>query len=86
MCDDHTEWVALAVVQSHNPRRKVPRSDISLPDLERCLSKASYSAAQNSGKTSVHWLGAFFKMITYDPSASSFSTHLNFICNSNFTL
>ncbi|KAI6702739.1 hypothetical protein NL676_011875 [Syzygium grande] len=50
--DDHTEWVALAVVQSYNPRRKVPRSNISLPELERCLSKASYSASQNSA--SIH--------------------------------
>ncbi|KAL3742637.1 hypothetical protein ACJRO7_018021 [Eucalyptus globulus] len=50
--DDHTEWVALAVVQSYNPRRKAPRSNISLPDLESCLSKASYSAAQNSA--SIH--------------------------------
>ncbi|KAH9788538.1 putative helicase CHR10 [Citrus sinensis] len=54
-CDDEnmdnttTLWVALAVVQSYNPRRKVPRSDISIPDLECCLSKASFSAAQNSG-------------------------------------
>lgn len=45
-----TLWVALAVVQSYNPRRKVPRSDISIPDLECCLSKASFSAAQNSGR------------------------------------
>lgn len=55
-CDDEnmdnttTLWVALAVVQSYNPRRKVPRSDISIPNLECCLSKASFSAAQNSGK------------------------------------
>ncbi|PRQ57238.1 putative DNA helicase chromatin remodeling SNF2 family [Rosa chinensis] len=45
-------WVALAVVQSYNPRRKVPRSKISIPDLERCLSKASFSAAQSSA--SIH--------------------------------
>ncbi|KAK6285438.1 hypothetical protein POUND7_011617 [Theobroma cacao] len=45
-------WVALAVVQSYNPRRKVPRSDISIPDLECCLSKASFSAAENSA--SIH--------------------------------
>lgn len=57
-CDDEnmdnttTLWVALAVVQSYNPRRKVPRSDISIPDLECCLSKASFSAAQNSA--SIH--------------------------------
>ncbi len=50
------QWVALAVVQSYNVRRKVPRSKISLPDLERCLSKASFSAAQNSGKVSTQWL------------------------------
>ncbi|KAL7203814.1 hypothetical protein ACSBR2_016960 [Camellia fascicularis] len=42
------QWVALAVVQSYNPKRKVPRSNISIPDLECCLSKASFSAAQNS--------------------------------------
>lgn len=45
-------WVALAVVQSYNSRRKVPRSSISIPDLEQCLSKASFSAAQNSA--SIH--------------------------------
>ncbi|KAJ0552857.1 putative Macro domain-containing protein [Helianthus annuus] len=39
-------WVALAVVQTYNPRRKVPRSSISIPELEQCLSKASFSAAQ----------------------------------------
>lgn len=42
-------WVALAVVQTYNSRRKVPRSDISIPDLESCLKKATFSAAQNSG-------------------------------------
>ncbi|XP_069143258.1 probable helicase CHR10 isoform X1 [Solanum lycopersicum] len=47
-----SQWVALAVVQSYNPRRKVPRGSISIPDLERCLSKASYSAAQKSA--SIH--------------------------------
>lgn len=46
------QWVALAVVQSYNPRRKVPRSKLSIPNLERCLSKASFSAAQNSA--SIH--------------------------------
>ncbi|GAB4844308.1 Probable helicase chr10 [Ancistrocladus abbreviatus] len=45
-------WVALAIVQSYNPRRKVPRSDISILDLERCISKAAFSAAQNSA--SIH--------------------------------
>lgn len=42
-------WVALAVTQSYNARRKVPRSSISIPDLERCLAKASFSASQKSG-------------------------------------
>ncbi|CAL0302911.1 unnamed protein product [Lupinus luteus] len=46
------KWVALAVVQSYNPRRKVPRSEISLQHLESCLSKAAFSAAQNSA--SIH--------------------------------
>ncbi|KAG2672184.1 hypothetical protein I3760_13G028600 [Carya illinoinensis] len=46
------QWAALAVVQSYNSRRKVPRSKISLSDLECCLSKASFSAAQNSA--SIH--------------------------------
>ncbi|XP_072963104.1 probable helicase CHR10 isoform X1 [Typha angustifolia] len=45
-------WVALAIVQSYNPRRKVPRGAISIADLEQCLSKASFSAAQNSA--SIH--------------------------------
>lgn len=43
------KWVALAVVQSYNPRCKVPRSKISLLHLESCLSKAAFSASQNSG-------------------------------------
>jgi len=43
------KMVALAVVQSYNSRRKIPRSEISLPHLESCLSKAAFSAAQNSG-------------------------------------
>ncbi|XP_025606312.1 probable helicase CHR10 isoform X1 [Arachis hypogaea] len=46
------KWVALAVVQSYNPRRKVPRSDISLLHLEKCLAKTAFSAAQNSA--SIH--------------------------------
>ncbi|OQU93479.1 hypothetical protein SORBI_3001G543100 [Sorghum bicolor] len=41
-------WVALAIVQSYNPRRKVPRSEISMSDLELCLSKAAFSAAPHS--------------------------------------
>ncbi|KAF8780320.1 hypothetical protein HU200_001420 [Digitaria exilis] len=41
-------WVALAIVQSYNQRRKVPRSEISMFDLELCLSKAAFSAAQRS--------------------------------------
>ncbi|KAK8956805.1 putative chromatin-remodeling complex ATPase chain [Platanthera zijinensis] len=45
-------WVALAVVQSYNSRRKVPRSDISIEDLEKALSKASLFASQNSA--SIH--------------------------------
>ncbi|KAF0932789.1 hypothetical protein E2562_012125 [Oryza meyeriana var. granulata] len=45
-------WVALAVVQSYNPRRKVPRSEISIPDLELCLSRVAFSAAQHSA--SIH--------------------------------
>ncbi|KAL6649005.1 hypothetical protein ACP70R_013229 [Stipagrostis hirtigluma subsp. patula] len=45
-------WVALAIVQSYNPRRKVPRSEISMPDLELCLSKATFTAAQRSA--SIH--------------------------------
>ncbi|XP_057999585.1 probable helicase CHR10 isoform X2 [Hevea brasiliensis] len=50
--DDSPQWVALAVVQSYNPRRKVPRSNISILDLERCLNKVSFAAAQNSA--SIH--------------------------------
>ncbi|KAM0033945.1 putative DNA helicase [Helianthus debilis subsp. tardiflorus] len=46
------QWVALAVVQTYNPRRKVPCRSISIPELEQCLSKASFSAAQKSA--SIH--------------------------------
>ncbi|XP_045798213.1 probable helicase CHR10 isoform X2 [Trifolium pratense] len=47
-----SNMVALAVIQSYNPRRKIPRSEISLVHLESCLSKAAFSAAQNSA--SIH--------------------------------
>ncbi|GMH22377.1 hypothetical protein Nepgr_024220 [Nepenthes gracilis] len=47
-----SQWVALAVVQSYNPRHRVPRSNISIPDLERCISKVAFSAAQHSA--SIH--------------------------------
>ncbi|XP_063940518.1 probable helicase CHR10 isoform X4 [Daucus carota subsp. sativus] len=46
------QWVALAVVQSYSARRKIPRSDISMSDLEQCLLKASSTAAQRSA--SIH--------------------------------
>ncbi|KAJ6344432.1 hypothetical protein OIU76_006034 [Salix suchowensis] len=52
MESDTPRWVALAVVQSYNSRRKAPRSEISIPDLEACLFKASFAAAQNSA--SIH--------------------------------
>lgn len=47
---DPSKWVALAIVQSYSQRRKVPRSDISMADLEVCLAKASFSAAKYSGR------------------------------------
>lgn len=59
-CDDQNmdgnapKMVALAVVQSYNPRRNVPRSETSLVHLESCLSKAAFSAAQNSGNMLPH--------------------------------
>ena len=46
--------MALAVTQSYRPKRKVPRSSISTPDLERCLAKASFSASQKSGTKRLH--------------------------------
>ncbi|CAN6460888.1 unnamed protein product [Victoria cruziana] len=49
---DGPQWVALAVVQSYNPRRKVRRSNISVPDLEKCIRKACFSAARLSA--SIH--------------------------------
>lgn len=50
--NDLPRWVALAIVQSYNPKRQVPRSNISIAALEQCLSKASFSAAQNAA--SIH--------------------------------
>lgn len=41
-------------MQSYNPRRRVPRGDISIAHLEECLAKASYSAVQNSGSLSLY--------------------------------
>lgn len=46
------QWVALAVVQSYSSKRKVPRSNISISDLELCISKLSSAAAQKSA--SIH--------------------------------
>ncbi|PIA34541.1 hypothetical protein AQUCO_03700074v1 [Aquilegia coerulea] len=51
------QWVALAVVQSYSTRRKIPRSNISIPDLEKCLSKASFAAAQNSASLHMPRIG-----------------------------
>ncbi|KAM1180151.1 hypothetical protein ACFX13_019573 [Malus domestica] len=51
------QWVALAVVQSYNLRRKVPRGKISIPNLESCLSKASFSAAPNSASIHMPCIG-----------------------------
>lgn len=65
---DTPRWVALAVVQSYNPRRKVPRSEISIPDLEACLSKASFAAAQNSGM----FLVMFVLMLLYSIVMANF--------------
>ncbi|XP_024010779.1 probable helicase CHR10 [Eutrema salsugineum] len=50
-------WVALAVAQSYKPRRKVPRSSISIPDLECCLAKASFSASQKSASLHMPRIG-----------------------------
>ncbi|KAJ4892347.1 SNF2 domain-containing protein / helicase domain-containing protein [Raphanus sativus] len=50
-------WVALAVTQSYRPKRKVPRSSISIPDLERCLAKASFSASQKSASLHMPRIG-----------------------------
>lgn len=50
--NEGSQWVALAVVQTYNPRRKVARSDISLPHLEGCLEKVAISALQKSA--SIH--------------------------------
>ncbi|CAO2813697.1 unnamed protein product [Amaranthus hypochondriacus] len=50
-------WVALAVVQSYNPRRKIPRSSISTSDLELCLSKASSVASQKSASLHMPRIG-----------------------------
>uniref|UniRef100_A0A0A9EN59 Uncharacterized protein n=1 Tax=Arundo donax TaxID=35708 RepID=A0A0A9EN59_ARUDO len=49
--------MALAIVQSYNQRRKVPRSEISIPDLELCLSKAAFSAAQCSANIHMPRIG-----------------------------
>ncbi|KAL9252744.1 putative helicase CHR10, partial [Drosera capensis] len=56
------KWVALAVVQSYNARRKVPRSDVSIPDLERCISKAAFSAAQHSVCVQSHSVYCGFRL------------------------
>ena len=42
-------YVGLGVVQSYDSRRKIPRSDISIPALEVCLRKATKSATAMSG-------------------------------------
>ncbi|XP_010506437.1 PREDICTED: probable helicase CHR10 [Camelina sativa] len=55
--DSKPLWVALAVTQSYNPKRKVPRGSISIPDLERCLGKASFSASQKSASLHMPRIG-----------------------------
>ncbi|KAJ0970574.1 hypothetical protein J5N97_018533 [Dioscorea zingiberensis] len=58
--------VALAVVQSYNPRRRVPRSSISLSDLEKCLAKASFTAAQKSASIHLPRIGSRSVMYTVE--------------------
>ncbi|CAN0921812.1 Probable helicase CHR10 [Linum grandiflorum] len=55
--DNKYQWVGLGVVQSYSPRRKVARSAISIPDLERCLSKAASAAAQHSASLHMPRIG-----------------------------
>lgn len=73
------QWVALAVVQSYNPRRKVPRSKISIPDLESCLSKASFSAAQSSGKY-LQSKGVVFYVLVFVNLDSDETSHVTLFC------
>ena len=42
-------WVALAIVQDYNDRRRVARSDVQLPALESALQKIARVAAQRQG-------------------------------------
>jgi hypothetical protein len=57
--NEDSQWVALAVVQTYNPRRKVARSDISLPHLEGCLEKVAISAVQKSGNSTIIFCRCF---------------------------
>lgn len=65
--DNPRRWVALAVVQTYNPRRKVPRSSVSISELEQCLSKASFSASQSSGMlVLLSYRRSYFDLFTYE--------------------
>lgn len=81
-------WVALAVVQTYDRRRKVARSDISFPDLEVCIRKLASSAARLSGNvlSLIHgtWRFTFLIVVPFRETdngvqrnccANSFSAH-----------
>jgi hypothetical protein len=84
-------WVALAIVQSYNPSRKFPRSEISMPDLELCLSKAAFSAAQHSGSVPFWFLGIkllrnlehIFELSKHHPNSSQFMPVVNTLISSS---
>lgn len=55
---DARMYVALAISQSYDRRRKIPRSDISLSSLETCLRKVSAFAASKSASIHMPRIGS----------------------------
>lgn len=56
--DDDMEasrFVGLAVIQTYDRRRKVPRSDISISAFETCLRKVVAAAKTHSGADSLQF-------------------------------
>ncbi|KAK4414628.1 putative helicase CHR10 [Sesamum alatum] len=85
------QWVGLAVVQSYNPRRKVPHSSISIADLEVCLAKASFSAAKYSASihetsSSYYQDGSDFGMVSVERPSQNIAAMDQILPVNSYTL
>ncbi|KAM0976319.1 hypothetical protein FF1_019304 [Malus domestica] len=64
MDSNRPQWVALAIVRSYNPRRKVPRGKISIPNLKVAYRKHHFQLLKILLQSTCHVL-AHQKVISF---------------------